>query len=457
MAGKPSQTQAGDAAHEHCPGVNVPGHLWKAFGEGRMTADALLILILIKNLTRGRYGCIASNKWIAANSGGGGELRVTRILNWLEKEGYILRTKTLRGRIMHVTQKTIGYAGTPTEESPTDAKKSGLTTIENDSCGTIENDSCGTIENDSSGAIKNDSSYMYNKEEDNEENTDSVGASPTPSKKPKSEPKSEHPVLVPGLKKPKKLKTPPPTEVDLESARSLQAGLHRFSSVLPGYFPKKSSTSTWAGEFAGLREQDGVDQDLITEVLEWYCANMDALRVPSAWSGAGFRNKFAAIRQCMEINAEKKDTAPAIKQPQKALPLLKEEQAVLEQVQTLDWPQRAAEGLPAMIQECFVNGGRMYKALRKIQKQFPSRSVGTLAGRILGTLVPAKLASWIRARFAEMQKWEDWNGSLKPVLLSIENRTLQDAWAKESMALTNKRQAATDLIELVREHLRAGN
>jgi hypothetical protein len=158
----------------------------------------------------------------------------------------------------------------------------------------------------------------------------------------------------------------------------------------------------------------------------------------------------------MQISAEKADSAPAIKQPQKPLPLLKEERAVLEQVESLDWPQRAAAGLPVMVQTCFINGGQLYKVLKKIQKEFPSRSVGTLAGRISGTLVPAKLAAWIRARFSELQNWEDWNGSLKPVVLSIENRALQDAWVKESLSLTNKRQAAAELIELVKERLRAG-
>src|SRR4051812_42423125 len=62
----------------------------------------------------------------------------------------------------------------------------------------------------------------------------------------------------------------------------------------------RSRMTSWADEFAKLRELDGVTQRRIRSALDWYCGHVGERYVPVAFSAQAFRKKFARIELARE-------------------------------------------------------------------------------------------------------------------------------------------------------------
>ena len=88
------------------------------------------------------------------------------------------------------------------------------------------------------------------------------------------------------------------------------AGILERTIVAKHKLVKKVKPHIWIDHFRKLETIDGVSQDEISKVLNWYCLNFGKEYVPEVFSAYGFRKKFEGIVASMKRNRKKAGNEP---------------------------------------------------------------------------------------------------------------------------------------------------
>ncbi len=195
-----------------------------------------------------------------------------------------------------------------------------------------------------------------------------------------------------------------PSLFDKACARQLREAVKKFTRTLPS-----SKLSTDAQSFRLLREQNGISQERLENVLDWFCDHIKNQFVPRAHSGKTFREKFIKIEDAIERMGE--------------TPVEVSERAekIVKRLQEWKWPKGSASQLPTVVQQSVEFEDLFHKRLVKLLNAEPDKSTNSSQGRrrnmfnhILESFHPDFVFQWFTTVYKQVQNWEAWNGNLTP-------------------------------------------
>lgn len=197
-------------------------------------------------------------------------------------------------------------------------------------------------------------------------------------------------------------------DVDLARAEALAKGLSRRNKILVSY-----STKRWANEFAKLRDKDGIENETISSVLNWYIENIGEKYIPQAYSAKAFRSKFPRLAE----RAEK--TKPVV--------VCEEVKELARQLQMYhEWPKGTKGDVPEALQICYNNyiifWDKLKSNIKKLNKTNFPKTKKSQRDRLrsyyqyLLKAMPNNLKfaeQWMMHVNAMICGWDKWQGELK--------------------------------------------
>lgn len=230
-------------------------------------------------------------------------------------------------------------------------------------------------------------------------------------------------------------------EFDKQAAKYLEKAVRKLPPRKTGI--TNTRPSSWANHIRKLRILDNIKEEEIKRTLKWYALHIGEEFVPEAFSGGSFRKKYSAIRRQYE------------KEISLLTEITKESLQIVEYLNTLSWPTKAAKALPTAVQfsltsyENWVSDLRVYSKQTTAQhKKWESENLpqkrkrtpptNVLFASWLLSIIPSK-QHFIRGWFEEVNKntrnWYDWNGDLSRFCFRIENnkrfQEIGKKWAVE--------------------------
>lgn len=199
-----------------------------------------------------------------------------------------------------------------------------------------------------------------------------------------------------GLGQEAKTVATPPTEQDVELATKLLQAVRAHLGA--GHLlVKRGNPKAWATHFERLRRLDGLSHKEIEGTLEWYVANIGGDYVPGAYSGEGFRKKFAGIQAAMGRAGD-------------ALPteVCDAAKALVEKLKPMGWPKGSAGRLPLAVQNSLTT----YRTWRVKAVQWLNAQPTGFAKAVAQALPQpeAYMEQWFREAHNRVVGWAAWDG-----------------------------------------------
>jgi len=366
-------------------GVWIPADIMNMQAEGKLKAADVVLLAIIDSLVAPDHGCYASNEYLAARVG--------------------IHFRKVRERIAKL--KTMGLV----KQVKFDGRRRHLETAWS-RVGTTSQRSGRPVEGPKTAGQRGRKRHGTYKEQSKENSLSGpVG------------PDGEGFGIVP----PQNGKA---TAFDIAIATKLLDAIR----TLPPRVTRigRAKPSTWANHIRLLRTINKVPEVDIWRVAGWYGDNIGKEFVPEAYSGEGFRKKFASIeRQCgRDINTVVINV-DALSLAKKLVPM--------------GWPKGSGKDLPAAVQTC-LTGYRIWLAKRdkfveRLRRDDLSINYGAERSRLLnlgeyliGAMPPPLhfVQEWMEAVNKRVHNWAKWGGGLAPFVFGPEAKqfqTMGHGWA----------------------------
>lgn len=226
-----------------------------------------------------------------------------------------------------------------------------------------------------------------------------------------------------------------------------------------GRLNPKASSKKEAEHFRLLREEDGITEQTIQEVLNYYLENFDDKWIPLCQSSSSFREKFSKIQEYMKRHGPKTISKEAKEISDKLLA-------------KGHWPRGAGIDLPEHVQEALDNYSHWLKKFnsvkskqiqtyQKYRDQYTLQEIWDLpkeekleyyqADTMINYLNMLEghfhfkpesfVYYWFLEVYDNIKNWEDWKGSLKPFLLDPKKSRFQGMFSDFTCRhyLTDKR------------------
>lgn len=196
----------------------------------------------------------------------------------------------------------------------------------------------------------------------------------------------------------------------------------------------KSRKSRWANEFRLLRESiQGPDaESRITAALDWYTANINGAKVPEAFCGAAFREKFDRIEAAMKRAAD--PSKPPAFAPE-SVTVSPHAADIARRVTNSPWPGDSERQVPALAQVCLDNLRAFLKKLRVVAADKSDRGAQVLAVHIDNQIAPLDyVEQWCEDARRSAAAWRNWRGDLAPFVWTMGHKSFVTAargWAAE--------------------------
>lgn len=223
------------------------------------------------------------------------------------------------------------------------------------------------------------------------------------------------------------------TPVAMELATTLANALRAGRKV-----QRRVDVSKWVKPMQAL--VDAHTKEEVSQVLEWYTANLDKEFTPQAYSARSFKEKYPAILKASSL------------QPVQ-VPVSKLAQEIVEILTIKHWPKGSATQLPNVVQHSLDNYVVFLKKLRALREANDDLIMESWLRYLTDNLhTPVNhVTLWFEDIWLDYHRFERWTGNLTPSIWTPEHGRFSGKMCDLSNKWAGDERRWTRTLELLKD------